>query len=249
MILNELVLQTLANEVSSTTGLDSKEYCVDKSHFYNYKKLVLYTYNSRGFRDDEWPVDLETIYNNYWCVGDSFTVGLGQPQEETWSYLLKDRIPELVFNVSLNGASNDWISRKIKYIIDNARPKCIFVQWTYLHRREHPDATLIDEDRRLHFVKSDVRDPNRDKIDLDNFVKNLNAISLGVEIVHSFIPNFALDKNLEQEIYNELDKRKLQYFPAVDPLDKSRDGHHYDIKTATKYVDLYLANKKIITRF
>lgn len=245
MILSELFLPTLVNEITSSIGIDTKEHCADKLHFYSYKKLVLYTHNSRGFRDDEWPEDLEYVYNNFWCVGDSFTVGLGQPQEEIWPYILKDRVPELVFNVSLNGASNDWISRKINYIAENARPKYIFVQWTYLHRREHPDDKLIDEDRRLHYVRSDIKDPKREELDFNNFLKNLDAISKTVKIVHSFIPNFTLGNNdLEQQIYRELEDRSLQYFPSVQPLDRSRDGHHYDVKTATKYVDLYLANKK-----
>jgi len=240
MILNELFLTTFANIVSSSDGIDTKDLCLDKSHFINYKKHVYYFYNNRGFRDDEWPNDITQIYNNAWCVGDSFTVGLGQPQEETWPYLLKDSIPELIFNVSLNGASNDWISRKTNYIIQHAKPKYVFIQWSYLHRREHPETTRCDEDRRLHYILKDVIDTNKDQRDFDNFVKNLNSVTHDAIIVHSFVPGFADHAQLELQIYSELEQRKLLYFPAVDPLDKARDGHHYDVLTAKKYVDLYL---------
>jgi len=242
MILDELYLGHFADKAYPHTGLDTAEQCVDRAHFYNYKKLVIYQHNSRGFRDDEWPSDLTQIYNNIWCVGDSFTMGLGQPQEEIWPYLLKDLVPELVFNVSLNGASNDWISRKIAYICAFAQPKKIFVQWTYLHRREHPDYNLGDEDRRLHYVPSDIVDPNVDSRNFENFMRNINSLSRHTEIVHSFIPDFTeCNSEQEQKIYNELEKRKALYFPSITPLDRSRDGHHYDIVTATKYAENYLS--------
>ena len=240
MILDELFLTTFTNIFSFSTGIDTKELCADKLHFVSYKKQVHYLYNSRGFRDDEWPNDINQIYDNAWCIGDSFTVGLGQPQEEIWPYLLKDSIPELVFNVSLNGASNDWISRKTNYIIHHAKPKYIFIQWSYLHRREHSDATRCDEDRRLHYIPKDIIDSNKDQRDYENFVKNLNSIKNHATIVHSFVPGFADNVDVENQIYSELEKRQLLYFKAVRPLDKSRDGHHYDIITAKKYVELYL---------
>jgi hypothetical protein len=242
MILDELYLEHFANEVYSNTGLDTNTECVDRAHFLNYKKLVIYQHNARGFRDDEWPDDLAQIFNNMWCVGDSFTMGMGQPQEEIWPYLLKELVPELVFNVSLNGASNDWISKKINYISAVAQPKTIFVQWTYLHRREHPNPNLCDEDRRLHYIPSDMADPDKDVRDFENFIKNIESISHNTPIVHSFIPDFTLgNKDLEQKIYAELEKRKLIYFPSIEPLDKSRDGHHYDVMTAAKYAETYLS--------
>jgi len=240
MILNELFLSHHSDEFCLQTGIDTKELCADKSHFLNYKKQIHYCYNSRGFRDDEWPDDLNQIYDNAWCIGDSFTVGLGQPQEETWPYLVKNNIPELVFNVSLNGASNDWIARKTNYVIGYAKPKYIFIQWSYLHRREHPDSSVCDEDRRLHYTHLSISDTAKDQRDFDNFIKNLNSIKHDAIIVHSFVPGFADNAKLKFQIYGELDQRKLLYFPVVDPLDKARDGHHYDVLTAQKYVDLYL---------
>jgi hypothetical protein len=240
MILDKLFLTQFSNEVSSSTGIDCQEYCADKLHFLNYHKLVMYTYNTRGFRDDEWPADLTQIYTNAWCVGDSFTVGLGQPQEEIWPYLLKEQIPELIFNVSLNGASNDWISRKVRYILEHTKPKYIFIQWSYLHRREHPNSDLSDENRRLHYIPTEQVDSNKDLQDIENFIKNLDTIKTDSIIVHSFIPNFAENPKIEEQIYEEMKKRQLNFFPAITPLDKSRDGHHYDVQTAAQYVKCYL---------
>ena len=68
------------------TGLDTYESCFDKEHFKNYSKKISYEYNSKGFRDVEWPTDLSDCI---WCIGDSFTEGLGQPFEETWPQVLQ----------------------------------------------------------------------------------------------------------------------------------------------------------------
>ena len=40
---------------SKTSGSDSPEECLSKDHFLNYTKDISYNYNSRGFRDNEWP--------------------------------------------------------------------------------------------------------------------------------------------------------------------------------------------------
>jgi len=65
---------------SKATGMDTLELCLNKEYFKSYTKQISYRYNSKGFRDDEWPEDLSDVI---WCVGDSFTVGIGQPFEET----------------------------------------------------------------------------------------------------------------------------------------------------------------------
>ena len=116
------------------------------------------------------------------------------------------------------------------------------MQWTYLHRRERPNPNLCDEDRRLHYIPSDMADPDKDVRDFENFIKNIESISTSIPIVHSFVPDFTLgNKDLEQKIYTELEKRKLIYFPSIEPLDRSRDGHHYDVMTAAKYAETYLS--------
>lgn len=232
--LKELTLTTTANEIRTSCGLDSIEHCVDKNHFTNYPTPVVYIYNSLGYRDQEWPTD---VSNQIWCVGDSFTAGLGQRYENIWPQLVEQKINTRTINVSMHGASNDWISRRVRYILDNFNPKSILIQWSYLHRREFENSSHIDEDRAAQ------HDPN-DTNDLENFSKNLyNVMMPNVNIVHSFIPKFHSlwgERPVDQQIYKFLTSCNVSYFQPPAQVDFSRDGHHYDAVTANAYADLYI---------
>lgn len=231
---NSLKLTTKANAVEMFIGIDSIDKAVDRDHFIKYPKKIIYNYNQMGYRDEEWP---ESVTDQIWTVGDSFTVGIGQPYQEIWPKLLEKTLNCRVINLSMNGASNDWISRKINYIINNFEPAAIFVQWSYLHRREIDNPLISDEERSLHF------DPNDDK-DLDNFLKNIYSIDWNkTKTVHSFVPKFHSlwgDRDLDQLIYSMLKNLQIKYFEPPPQTDFSRDGHHYDIETASAYVQKYI---------
>jgi len=138
MILPEFILRSRANQHWLYSGSDSIEYCLNKHHFLNYPYTVDYSHNSRGFRDAEWPVSESELAESVWCFGDSFTVGLGCPAEHTWPHLLGKSLNTRTINVSLDGASNTWIARKIQALTQQVIPKNIVVHWSYLHRREQP---------------------------------------------------------------------------------------------------------------
>ena len=55
MILPDFILPSRQNQVWDESGLDSYAACLDKKHFKSYPHKVEYRYNSRGFRDTEWP--------------------------------------------------------------------------------------------------------------------------------------------------------------------------------------------------
>ena len=245
-ILNEFILTATANLFEVTCGIDTLEGCKDASHYKAYAKSVIYAYNSFGYRDEEWPTELN---NGIWCIGDSFTVGLGQPYDETWAKLVEKQVGERIINISMNGASNDWIARRAQAIIDNFNPRIILIQWSYCHRREHKDATLTDQDRRIHFVDPiGIREKFADIQQLDklNCIENILKLKSDVstQIVHSFIPRFARPDDAEF-IYNELTKHNVNFFPEQPQVDFARDSHHYDILTASNYANLYLNNLKL----
>jgi hypothetical protein len=148
MPLLDLVIPTRINARWQYSGIDSIERCADKTHFKNYPYPVEYVYNSRGFRDAEWSESVDELRNAIWCVGDSFTVGLGSPLEHTWPYLLQQQTGRRCINVSLDGASNDWIARKTQRLIEEINPTDIVIMWSYTNRREKNDNSLSDEDRR-----------------------------------------------------------------------------------------------------
>lgn len=134
MILPSFVLPPYQNLTETQTGIDSPEQCVDIDHYNSYPWPIVYKYNSRGYRDAEWPDDLD---NAIWCFGDSFTVGLGSAHLHTWTQQLQKQSGVRTINIGMNGASNNWISRKIReFSAVNIRPRAVAVHWSYLHRRE-----------------------------------------------------------------------------------------------------------------
>jgi hypothetical protein len=208
---------------SNTTGMDSPELCLDKEHYFNYKKKVEYQYNSRGFRDHEWPEDLSNVI---WCVGDSFTEGLGQPFDETWPCLLQEKTGRRCINIGQNGASNDTIRMRVQDISEAFNPKDIVIMWSYLHRRNGHTGDVH-------------HDPNSfgDIEDLENFSKNLKTVDqLPTNIIHTIIPN-SIDGNRQLPYFMQKVESKLK---IVEQIDWARDHHHFDIQTSAKIVDWIL---------
>jgi hypothetical protein len=175
----------LANRQFDYSGLDSLNGCLDRELFTQWPYSFDYKYNSRGFRDQEWPQDLESAV---WCLGDSFTVGLGSCLAHTWPQQLSQHSQRRTINVAMDGASNEWIARTACDVYDLARPRNMVVMWSYLHRREHPNADLPDLDRRTHHVKS------TDIQDFENFNlcrEKIRTHCADSNLIELIIPNFS----------------------------------------------------------
>ena len=199
---------------SKTSGLDTLEECLDKEHYLSYPKDISYRYNSRGFRDHEWPEDLSDVI---WCVGDSFTVGIGQPFEETWPQLLQQKTGKRCLNLGEDGCSNDSMALRVQEICRSHGPKTIVVMWSYLSRRRV-------NNKNVHHDK----DSFGPKEDVANFIKNYKIVNqLPASVVNLMIPNTTkspdfLKKTVEQN-------SKLITFKK---LDYARDHHHFAVKTS-----------------
>jgi hypothetical protein len=137
MTLPDFVLLSRANLEEKFTGVDSEENCLNPQWFKQYPHEVAYRYNSRGFRDAEWP---DNLHNVIWCVGDSFSVGLGSPLHHTWPNILQRKTQTRCVNVSLSGASNQWLARKIESLSQSLMPRCVIVHWSFIHRRESSES-------------------------------------------------------------------------------------------------------------
>ena len=183
MILPDLILPSRVNQTWYYSGMDSLELCLDKKHFASYPHDITYQYNSRGFRDAEWPDTLEELKNAIWCVGDSFTVGIGSPLEYTWTYQVSQKLNTRTINVSMDGASNNWIARCVNLIQKEIDPKNIIVMWSYAHRRELENQNLNSEQRRLHFDKSNILE------DLHN-LESCMAMITHSKIIQLAIPGY-----------------------------------------------------------
>ena len=224
------ISHSIGQTETSTSGLDSIEKCLDKDHFRNYPKKISYKYNSRGFRDHDWPDDLSDVV---WCVGDSFTVGMGQPFEETWPQVLERKLDKRCINIGEDGCSNDIIQKRVIDIIENHKPKLIVVMWTYLHRR-------FVNGKNVHFDKNDF---GADK-DLKNFIKNYELCATRqTKIIHSIIPvgdGSGENANLMAGILKKKNINDVIVFPQ---LDHARDHHHFDINTSELVTDLMIEKK------
>jgi len=153
-VLTDLRLSSRANKVWSESGIDSWEKCLDRKHFSGYPHAIEYRYNDRGFRDQAWPDDLK---NAIWCIGDSFTVGIGQPFDHIWPQMLAKQSQTRTVNISMDGASNNWIARRTRDIMQQINPRHVIVMWSYDERREIPNQTLLDE--KWQQIYTAIRDP------------------------------------------------------------------------------------------
>lgn len=158
MTLPDFVLRSRANLKEKFIGIDSAEFCRDSEWFAQYPHSITYQYNSRGFRDEEWP---DCLTESVWCFGDSFTVGVGSPQHHTWPGMLQRKTHIRCINVSLDGASNQWIARKIQSLSQSLKPRCIVVHWSYIHRRESSESMLTKTlDHQWSEFYNKIKDPS-----------------------------------------------------------------------------------------
>jgi len=206
---------------TKNSGIDTLEHCHDKEHYLAYTKDISYRYNSRGFRDDEWPENLSDVI---WCVGDSMTAGIGQPFAESWPQLLQQKTGKRCLNLGEDGCSNDTISLRVNDIVNTYKPKLIVIMWSYFFRR------------RINGV--DVRYDECDfgnKEDLKNFLKNYRFVNnLPTTVIHSVIPEAFIGDWSEYVLKMSKDTKQIKY---VERLDWARDHHHFDIKTSSMFVD------------
>jgi hypothetical protein len=165
MILPDFVLPSRINQLWEYSGIDSLEHCLDAKHFKQYAHAITYNYNSRGFRDQEWPEKDDDLKNAIWCIGDSFTVGIGSPIEHIWPGLLHKQTGQRTINVSMDGASNNWISRKAVDILQIVNPKYIVIHWSYSNRRE-ADWQIIHNARWKQWYQ-DIKDPSWPEYETD----------------------------------------------------------------------------------
>ena len=237
MILPNTKFLPTANIKLKYFAIDSYRKCLNKEYFLNYPHEIEYLYNSRGFRGPEWPPELSNIY---WCVGDSFTSGVGSPYKHSWPHVLSTKLSIPALNVSLSGGSNMWIARKIVEILE-IQPKYIIAQWTYIHRRETEDIGVLGERKQLWYLTG--TDPKEDIQNTIDCISSVETNKKNTTVIHTFVPKNVPDEY--QSLFKELIEKMSINVVWFDQLDYARDYHHYDIKTSTNLVEKIIASKYI----
>jgi hypothetical protein len=193
------------------SGIDCLTRCLDKKHFQNFPWPVSYQYNDRGYRDKPWPDIVNDLENSVWCFGDSFTVGIGSPRQHTWTYILSERIQKRTINVSMDGASNNWISRKIAELVSEIVPKHIVVHWSYIHRRENEWSSLNVEWEKFYNLIKDSTWPECNQLD--------DIFTLPIYIKKEILELHTVDERIKSFL-----ERPIKYKKYL--LDQERRIHH-----------------------
>jgi hypothetical protein len=242
-ILQDLCIPELANKSVTESGLDSYDQCLDQDHFKKFPYPVHYQYNSRGFRDQEWPSNLQELKDAVWVVGDSFTSGVGSPLAHTWPTVLAKSANRRVINVSLDGASNTWIARRCCDIYHELQPPNIVIMWSYTHRRENSAKRLSDMQRKIYCTEStwleDYENFKQCRQQVQDHCTNSNIVEL---VIPGWQPVLAESHGTDDYLRSQqLQNQHLVNLIEVPKLDLARDGHHFDIKTVQWLVPQILA--------
>ena len=206
------------NTISSTTGMDNIYNSANRPRvsikdWVTYPYPISYSINSKGFRDSEWPDNLDDVV---WCLGDSFTKGVGVPFEHTWPSILQTISKKRCINLGINGAANRLILNIAKQIISEHNPKYMIIMWSYKHRRYEDPWQFIHYEGDEHNSKS-----------VEEFRYCFNTVNdLLPNIYNTTVPTDISDLT---QLNNILHKYEL--------LDFGRDGFHFDYLTAESIVD------------
>ena len=186
IILPDLVLPSLANQQRQFLGMDTLNRCLDRDRFLSYPHQIEYRFNSRGFRGPEWPNSMTDLQDAIWCLGDSYTVGIGSPLSHTWPFRLGCIMyDQMALNVSLAGAGNEWIADTAERIVADVNPRHMVIMWSLTRRRQNPDTSLSPEDRRLPYATYSSVDE-----DWQLFLQCKQRVDSVINAVHFAIPDF-----------------------------------------------------------
>jgi hypothetical protein len=127
-----------ANKISHWNNGDSEEKFLKNPRPGFTKESIIYRYNSKGYRTTEFNFEDPAVI----CLGCSLTEGTGVNYEDTWvSKLEKHFLNYNVYNLGVEGVSNDSITRTLYNVSGLFNIDLVFILWTLNGRSEiyHPD--------------------------------------------------------------------------------------------------------------
>jgi hypothetical protein len=203
------------NLVCSELGHDSPKHAGRR--FFDHEP-VEYEFNAWGFRTHSFD---KLNSNSILVFGDSYTLGLGENINNCYTSVMEQQLGCPVFNISLNGASNDWIARRVQNMLSQVQPRAVVVHYTFTHRRELDNASWYDDERTL------CEPTHTSAENFDNWQQNFNKIVSAVgqqPLIHSFIPKW-------HDVKVDYSNMPGTVLLPLEPLDRARDGFHYGVKT------------------
>lgn len=115
---------------------------------------VSYTFNSHGFRSDEFAEDT----NSLMILGASIVIGTGVSDEQVWTKIVSDTLGMKNYNLGISGGSNDSSFRIGNHYIPLLMPKVVLFVNSYPWRMD-----VIQDDEFFTFINMDYHTPNKYK--------------------------------------------------------------------------------------
>ena len=201
MILPNVCVESAINQDSCYFGIDRPEIWTRRNlDFDSIKQFpydVHYTFNSRGFRDHEWPTDISELKSSVWLVGSSFSMGIGNPQDQTLSAVLEEKINQRVINVGMGGSTNQWIQDQALQIINEISPSTMIIHWTLIYLVDDPVKSIEKLAAKQKFYYQSIKDPSwPDDVELSQ-----------------------LSSDILKEIENSIEFQRVQQLSADERLD------------------------------
>ena len=225
-----------------------KTFNYDMKPFYEYPHEVKYVFNSRGYRDEEWPDD-DKLQDAIWCLGDSSCMGSAIPYELSWSRLLQKETGVRCINIAHPGNGYDENVNQAIRIFKELEPKVLIISWTWIHRNvEHEDrrrragihnigAQALNVLKKM-FVSIDMDSPDVQDIKycLD-LVNKLEANKGKTQLIHVFLDPFSLRHDIYKMYIKRVTKLPITY-TMFKLRDVGRDQYfHYGIETHREITD------------
>lgn len=190
-----------------------------------------YKYNHYGFRSEEFDPNITP--SPILFFGCSHTVGIGLHVEQTFPYLVSQKLNLPYYNLGVGGGANNTIFRLAHTWIPRLRPCKVVILYTYNERTEF----AIGEDNRIkNYIPNHVDTPGLKYIDwYESWATHPHNGKIQRAMVSNGLQNICRKQDVE-----------LYEFDVDVPLfrdmmiDHARDLMHFGPKTNVLWADVML---------
>jgi hypothetical protein len=214
---------------------------------------IVYRFNSFGYRCPEFDAkaDIRIV-----AIGCSYALGMALPQHAIFHELFAEKLRAMaspktvaVWNLSMAGASNDYISRLLYYAVPRLDPHIVLVNFTHVSRREYVsvqnryviyNSTFKPTDKITKDIFSHFAALSSPFDDLLNFFKNYKAVEClltGRQWLYSHITPHECEPLVAHVDLN-------RFVGRLEHLDKARDHGHPGPESHRRLAELYWAKFK-----
>lgn len=240
---------------SKEKWLENKERLPDR---YQNKEAVKYIYNCSGYRGEKEIRDYKGEY--LVSFGCSNTEGLGINYEETYSYLLAEKLGVDVMNLGIAGSSIDLVATNITQLVKLicARklkaPKYVIVQWPGCYRKTFTEMLLHGDHYTLNNLNlsNDINDTtladtydrewvtNRYAIYTEHLnyevYKNITSSNLMLQLMGTNVINFELSADACREDNYLLRDFNMHDMPFMEDAETyARDMIHAGVESNARW--------------